>query len=688
MKINILFLLAVFHAQMLSAGIVEKTFYFSNYKIESNGYYQTVNFGNTILSGIPGEPLLPWHEIVLMLPPGEAATSLEIVGEEETVIPGQFMIFPKQHVRPISMESSGEFVRHDKVYRYNGIYPTQATGHLLTQYLNGYAFALSTFTPVKYNPAKKTLSYFRKVTVRIKTHSDIRSQDALSNLSPSENIISRVKSFAGNPEMISRYPERKTPLTGYQYLIIAPTSFKNEFQPLINMYIAKGIITKVVTTDSIAAIGTGWDLPEKIRNFIISQVQYGVQYVLLAGNPPLVPSRGFYCYVISGSGYSDSNIPADLYYSGLEGTYDANGNHIYGEVADNPDLLPDISVGRFTVNDTAELHRMIHKTVSYQTNPVLGEMNKPLLAGEWLYSSPLTFGSSYMNLLINDRNDNGYFTHGIPSATNIIDKLYDSLSPTGNIWHWNATMLLARINQGKSVIHHLGHANYNYMMLLYTGDFNNTNFYNVNGITHNYQILYTQGCNCGGFDVSGCVAAKAVSIDNFLVAGIFNSRYGWFDEGTTEGPSEHLEREFVSALYNDTLPEKHLGTAHMISKNKTAPWISLPGEFEPGAQRWCHYDCNLIGDPALEIWTGEPASFIEVTWTGAIDSDWKKQGNWSPGIVPGSVCNLTIPATLHNPVINTTGTTYCNNLTIQGGGNITINPGKSMIVYGTVTLSP
>ncbi len=50
----------------------------------------------------------------------------------------------------------------------------------------------------------------------------------------------------------------------------------------------------------------------------------------------------------------------------------------------------------------------------------------------------------------------------------------------------------------------------------------------------------------------------------------------------------------------------------MISKIMTAPWIGLPGEFEPGAQRWTQYDCNLLGDPALWILTKDPVSGIPV----------------------------------------------------------------------------
>ncbi len=686
------FILLVFQAHLLSAGIVEKTFYFNNYKIESNGIYQTVNFGNTILSGIPGEPLLPWCQIVLMLPPGEAARSLEVVEEEETVIPGQFLIYPKQNVRPISKGKSGEFIRNDEVYNIEGAYPVRATGQLLTQYLNGYAFALSAFTPVRYNPGMGQLSYFGKVTVRITTQYDERSEDALNNFSMAENSVSRAKSFAMNPEMMNQYPKKYAPTSTYEYLIISPANFKNEFQPLISMYGTKGISARVVTIDSITSVMSGYDIPEKMRNFIKTQrTNHQIQYVLLAGNPPLVPCRGFYCHVHSGGSiYEDYNIPADLYFSGLDGNYDGNGNHVYGEEADAVDLLPDIAVGRFTVNDTAELHRMIHKTIYYQTNPVLGEMNKPLLAGEFLYSAPMTFGGSYMNLLINNRSDNGYFTYGIPSAGNSIEKLYDTLiSPPSNVWSWSAAMLLASINRGKSFIHHLGHANSVYMMRFSMSSITNANFSGVNGIIHNYQLLYTQGCDCGAFDVSGgCIAAKAVSISNFLAAGICNSRYGWFDEGTTEGPSEHLEREFVSALYDATLPEKHMGTAHMISKIKTAVWVGLPAEFEPGAQRWCHYDCNLFGDPAMEIWTGEPTTFSENTWTGNIDSNWNNPGNWSTSVVPTTLNDITISGAAHYPVITTGNTTFCHNLNILSGGNLIISPGKSMIVYGSVTLSP
>lgn len=683
MKKILLFILLFSGFPGLNAAIIEKTFLFGNYSISLNDGFQTFSFNGTMLFGIPGEPLLPWQKVTLMLPPGEAAVSVEIIREGEVQVNEKILLAPAQHVRPVSMPGSpGLSMNHD-IYLADRLYPSQVSGQLTTQHLQGYAFAFTTFTPVAYNPLKKRLSYYSKITVRVHTQPDPWSQQALSMMSGSEKEIAMARRLAQNPEMAGHYPGAKSPGELYQYLIVSPEAFKNEFQPIITMYAGKGISVRVVPLDSITGYTAGDDAPEQIRNFIISQRQnHSIQYVLLAGNPPLMPFRGFYCRVLSGgSYYTDYNIPADLYFSGLDGTYDADGDNTYGEVTDDPDLLPDVSVARFTVNDTAELRRMIRKTIAYQTNPVLGEFSRPLLAGEFLYANPVTYGSDYLELLINDHTDNNYFTHGIPSATNNIQKLYDTPS-----WNWNKTTLLASINQGNSFIHHLGHAYIDNMLRLNMSDITNANFSQVNGKTHNFQLLYTQGCYDGAFDY-GCIAAQAVKIENFLVAGIFNSRYGWFNEGTTEGPSLHLQREFVSAMYNDTTPEKHIGTAHMISKIESAPWVTMTPEFEPGARRWCHYCCNVFGDPALEIWTEEPTVFTNITWTGDVDSDWNNPGNWDLAKVPTTLCDVIIPGTQHDPVITTNNATFCHNITIQGGGTLVISPGKSMVVYGTVTLS-
>lgn len=603
MKKSVLLFLGLFLSFTLFAGSITKSFTFSNFTINNLNGYKTFVLDGTKLSGHLGEPVLPYQSISLLLPPGELATSISIVGEDEVTVPGSLLLYPQQPPRTYSEGPSRELVKKDDIYSLNVRYPSVSTGQLMTQYLNGHAFALCSFTPVHYNPATGALSYYKKVTVTIETKSDPNAASVLKNLSSNPRAVNRVKALAQNPEAIAHYSTLKSTQSAYSLLIIAPSAFESGFQPLIDMYNGKGVQAHFASVESIYSSTTGYDEQEKIRTFIQTEYQTnGIEYVILGGNPQHVPFRGFYCHVISGSGYDDWNIPSDLYFSGMDGDYDANGNHTYGEVTDNPDVLPEVAVSRFTVDNTTELQNMVHKSVSYQTNPVLGELNKPFLVGEFLYANPVTEGGDYLDLLVNDRGDNGYFTHGIVENTNNIERLYDSLDVTS----WSVSQLLACINSGKQFIHHSGHSNYNYMMRLMDFDITNSNFYNVNGVDHNYTLMYSHGCMCGGFDDPSCIAKKSVSIQNFLVGGVFNSRYGWFNEGSTDGPSEHLHREFVSSLYNDTTAEKHLGTAHMISKIKTAPYLSLPGEWEPGAQRWCFYDCNAFGDAAMEIWTDDP----------------------------------------------------------------------------------
>jgi len=52
------------------------------------------------------------------------------------------------------------------------------------------------------------------------------------------------------------------------------------------------------------------------------------------------------------------------------------------------------------------------------------------------------------------------------------------------------------------------------------------------------------------------------------------------------------------------------------------------------------------------------------SWNGTSDNDWRNANNWSGGVPPGSLTNVTIPPGFSNyPTLTTTG--YCNALTIQ-----------------------
>ena len=604
-QISLLFILFAF---ISNAGTIEQTYYFNDHKVLNDKTYQVIWFENTLLTGHTGEPVLPYSEVALMLSPGESAVSIEFIGEEETVIPGYFTLYPRQQSRTLNDDSPADFQKNEQVYNTDAFYPSKSTGELLTQFMNGYSFAMSTFTPLKYNPVTGQVTFYKRVTIKITTKPSAVASEALQNLSSTETVKEKIGRFAQNMKMMAQYPADNKSADDYQLMIITTAQYENDFDDLIEMYIDRGIKSEVVTKEYITANIAGQDVQEKIRNYIIQEYQnHNVEYVILGGDVELIPYRGFYCYVQSGSGYEDNGIPADLYYSGLDGTWnDDNDNH-WGEPGED-DLLPDIAVGRMPFSNTSELNNLKHKSISYQNSPVPGEFTSPLLAGEFLYSSPDTWGKDYLDLLIGYHDDNGYTTIGIPEDDNI-ETMYEYDQS------WSGSDLIAKINSGKQFVHHVGHANETYVAHLSIGDITNSNFSGANGIDHNYTFLQTHGCDCGAFDFNDCILEKMVTIQNFAVAVIGNSRYGWFNEGQTEGPAAHLHREMVDALYHEKI--NHIGAAFVECKTQTAPWVTAPGQWEEGALRWNFYDINILGDPVVSVLTDEPIS-IQTTYQNAI----------------------------------------------------------------------
>jgi len=614
-SVTVFFLISQLSILVADTIIKNYSFDLASMSIENhqlnNELFQQIQLKNCQNIGINGEPVLPYHSISFLLPAGHVAKSVTIIGNDQVELEGKANIIPKQFSTPLSVERSNIFSYNESIYNSNSDYPAKKTNSISTEYLNGYAFGFSTFTPVNYNPVTGKVSIYKSVIVTLETENGNKNSiDALKNVSNRKDILKRVKKLAQNNtsnydlNLLSYNSSIKVNRDGeYENLIITDAQFVDDFEVLISHYLQRGIRTEIVTTDYINSNMSGVDEAEKMRNFIIDQYQNkDIQFVLLGGDVEHVTYRGFYCSVQSSSVYEDDNIPSDLYFSALDGTWNDDNDDKWGEIGED-DLLPEVSVGRLSFSNSTELANMLNKTTKYQNEPVLGELKDLLLAGEHLYSDPQTWGAQYIELTVGFQDENGYTSNGIPE-----DSGYEEFYDRDLGYSWSGYDMIDKINEGKSFIHHCGHANYNYAMRLYNSDITSSNFSQINGITHNFNLIYTHGCICGAFDDNDCIAEKMTTLDNFAVGFIGNSRYGWFNEGQTEGPSAHIHREFIDALYGDKTAR--VGTAHMESKIDTAPWVNASGQHEEGALRWCFYDCNVLADPALAIWTDEP---IEVT---------------------------------------------------------------------------
>lgn len=590
----------------VSAATIQKTYYFDNFAVKQQHGCDVLYFENAMLLGKIGEPILPYQTVSLLLPPGECAESMDITFMEETRYPEKLDLAPQQPQIPLCGKGYGTFFRDQQIYAAAESYPQVSENKLSTTFMNGHSIGLASFTPIRYIPATREIRYYRKAVVTITTRPDNSAEKALALLPSAPAILKRVRDFIQNPEAREAYPRRHVTNEDYQLLILTAADFKDSFKELIDMHAKEGIKSKVVTIDEVGS-QSGSDTQEKMRNFIINEVkECGIEYVLLGGDVKYVPWRGFYNQVLAPNGSvseTEKNIPADVYFSGLDGNWNTNNNDKFGE-PDEVDATLELSVARLPFNSASELQSMINKVVSYQTKPIADELNQPLLAGEKAYPDPLTWGGDYIDLLVGDHDDNGYKTIGIPPQTNKITRLYER---DGN---WSSNDLVTKLNAGASFLHHSGHANTSSVMKFNSFDITDQKFSKLDGRQHNFTFVYSHGCHCAQFSTNS-IMEKMIQIKTFAVGVIGNSGFGWFIEGTTEGGSIHLNREFVSALYSKST--KKLGTAQLISKNKTAPYLNQTDEYEKGAQRHCWYGCNLFGDPAMNFYINKDATAIEET---------------------------------------------------------------------------
>ena len=594
MKKLSLILMSLMVSLFASAQTIEKTYYLGQPSVSQIQGYEQIQFADCMQSALAGQPSLPWHSISLMLPQGTEAVAIEVVLSDFQTLEGNHNLYPYQTALTYSNPVRKQFEKDEALYASKSVYPAQAYGQLTTQYMNGVGFAFSAFTPVQYVPGTGEVRYATKATVRVTTTA--AKTDLSRKLWLNGDNAQRAMRLAQNPEMLQSYDSRGRILGGYDLLVVTTQPYVSAFDEYVAFYQARGLRTRVVDFETITSTMEGRDTAEQLRNYILQEYEEnGIMMVNLAGDVPYIPYRGFYCHVDSGSGYDDSDILSDLYYAALDGTWNDDNDYRWGEIGED-DLLPEIGLGRMCFSNQDELNNMLHKAMTYQTEPVLGEFQKVIMGGEHLYDDPYTNGSQYLELLIGTHDDNGYTTTGIPEDYEFT-RLYEE---EGN---WSGTRLRNAINQGTQYVHHDGHANTNYVAGWTNGDITNSNFSGANGVDHNYTFFHTSGCICGDFS-SDCILERMTKIANFAVATFGNSRYGWFNEGQTEGPAIHLHRETEDAYFFDHIP--YGGMALREGKIATAPWVNAPGQWEEGALRWNFYDLNMMGDVAVSPWHDEP----------------------------------------------------------------------------------
>ena len=583
------FILLLFVAGLFaSAQTIEKTYHFSQPLVSARDGFQQIGFQGCLPNGTVGEPTLPWQSVSLMLPQGQKAVSIDVAFADFVELEGTFNLYPYQQPRPVSNVDEIPFAQNENLYHSEETYPAIAYSKVSTQYLNGVAFAFGGFTPMRYVPATGKVSYAQTVTVTIETTSNRNDHSRKLWLTPENEAA--IKRLAQNANMLSSYSKRDREIGGYDMLVITSEEWMPRFGEYLNLYNDKGIRTRIVALEEIYATMDGRDEQEQIRNYIIQEYEEnGISMVSLGGDVSIVPYRSLYCW--AQEGYEDQ-LPSDMYYACLDGTLNDDNDDRWGEVGED-DLLPELGIGRLPFNNETQFETIMHKTFSYLMTPVLGEFTSPILGAEHLGDG--YYGDIDMERLIGENNDYDYTTYGYPEDYSFKRYYATPQHDFKGIEFRNV------IGTGGQYVHHVGHANGDYVAG-WTGSLLGDNYFSGNdGITHNFQLFHSHGCICGDFP-GGCVLEKIITIPTGFVVTTGNSRYGWYVPWG-DGMAAHIHREFVDSYCHDHIPS--VGMALREAKIATAPWVTAYGE-ENGCLRWNIYCLNVWGDGALCPWFEEP----------------------------------------------------------------------------------
>lgn len=582
------------------AQTVQKTYCFGTPMVGEMNGYDVIRFSNTYNNGIAGEAALPWQTVSLLLPQNTEADGITVEYSDFVELEGTYNIMPQQKARPLSSTEPLTIERNEDFYRSESVYPETTYSKVNTQYLNGCSFAFAQFSPVRYVPATGKVSYAKTVTVTINVRASRSDRSNMMWMSP--EVQGRVERLAQNPEAVQDYKHRARTIGGYELLVITPQEWVPRYDEYVEFYEARGLRTRVTALEYILDNFDGRDDAEKVREYIIQEYNdEGIQMVLLGGDSNLMPWRALYCYV---SDDTEDYLPADMYFACLDGTWDDNNNGIWGEIGED-DLLPELAVARMTFNNEEQFNNIMHKTLEYQANPVLGELRTVILGAEHLGDG--YYGSTDLERLIGGSSDFDYTTVGIPEDYDFV-KYYASPSVS---WSGGAFKNVINDNGGQYV-HHVGHANTGTVAGWEVNFLNDGSFGQLDGVTHNYGFFHSHGCICGDF-THGCILERLTTLSTGFVAATGNSRYGWYAPWG-DGPAGHLHREFVDAYYNERLP--YIGTAFMEMKIKTAPYVTT-GWGDDACLRWNIYDINILGDVAVCPWLDEPF-YPEISYESAL----------------------------------------------------------------------
>lgn len=396
------------------------------------------------------------------------------------VISSNYIDYPFIEIAP----SKGNFTRdidpatvpytYGRAYGQDAFYPAQIAGLRDPYILRDHRGQTIIVNPFSYNPVTKTLRVYYQITVEV-FQSGLSTLNIPERNAQPETTVDEFQRIYERHFLNANNGSRYTPLEEQgNMLIISHGPFMADMQAFADWKRTIGIPTEIVDVSTIGTNSTA------IKNFVADYyATNGLTFLLLVGDHAQVPT------VTTGN---------------LGGPSD----HAYGYLAGN-DHYPEIFVGRFSAENSAQVQTQVNRSIAYEQNP---DVNVDWFSkGFGIASSegPGDDGEYDWQHMRNIRTDLMGYTY------TAIGELYDGSQGGEDLpGNPNSGHVSAEVNAGRSIINYTGHGSQTSWS---TTGFSNSG---VNGLSNNnmWPFIWSVACVNGDFLNNTCFAEAWLRASN------------------------------------------------------------------------------------------------------------------------------------------------------------------------------
>ena len=574
---------------------------------------------NYFLWGDIIDPSLPHIGVNILVAPTDQYDGLSVKTDEMLALTDA-----KIEPNPIPVPTGyPQIATRERLVQYkNAVYPKTEIEYTGTHQMDGYKYLSFVICPFRYDALNRQLFLKTNITISIQMSScstPAKDNDEQLSKRTGKNMRNLVKEMVVNGNQLETMYDNNSLLKSinnssspYEYVIVTNNALRSSFEKLAHWKTLKGVRTKVITVEECCTVYPNYTSQLAIKSVLATYYANGMEYALLGGDTDVVPIQT--CYLPSWT-IDTNDTPADLYYACLDNcfSWDANGNHIYGETDDNIDLAPEFIVTRASVSNIDEANTFVNRIIEYESAPNLnGWAKKMLSCGNFLHYYLIKNG-----LLISDAQNQGEYVYenGVQNYWDgTLFKLFDTYTDNGGAgYEANAEHLQTELEKGYTFVDEFSHAWANTWG--YLEDSTKYKLADASSLVNSgYTTITTISCYSNSFDKIStdfpnethyytiCLSEAFLRNPNSgVLAYLGSSREGW------NGYSHYFDEKFYESLLSGN--DKQFGRAAMAAKTAYLGNVPTLGF---NYYRWLIMTLNPLGDPEMPIYTCTPQKFTNV----------------------------------------------------------------------------